>query len=619
VGAELVNRDTTHFRVWAPERRYVDVALESPDGAVSRVVPLEPETGGYFSGAVEGVREGTLYRFRLDHGERFPDPASRFQPRGPHGTSCVIDPRKFRWTDRDWPGRALAGVVLYEMHIGTFTREGTWASAARELGSLVDLGVDVIELMPIADWAGEFGWGYDGVNLFAPTRLYGTPDDFRAFVNRAHELELAVILDVVYNHFGPDGNYLTQFSPYYVTDRHTTDWGPAVNFDGANCEPVRDFVISNAGYWIDEFHLDGLRLDATQNIYDDSKTHILADVCARVREASEERATLIVAENEPQDVRLLRAPDERGFGADALWNDDWHHTAMVALTGRHEAYYTDYRGTPQEFVSAAKYGFLYQGQYYTWQKHPRGTPTRGLDAERFVHFLQNHDQVANSAAGARGHVLSAPGRWRAMTALLLLGPQTPMLFQGQEFGSSSPFLYFADHPLELARKVREGRTEFLMQFPSIAQPEVRERLADPADLATFECCKLDHGERTRHSEMWTLHRDLLALRRNDPVVARQGADGLDGALLSQTSFVLRFFSRDGDDRLLLVNLGATFRFDPVLEPLVAPPRSMQWKLQWSSEDPRYGGAGTPPLDVDKAWHVPGEAALLIAAQPASRQ
>jgi maltooligosyltrehalose trehalohydrolase len=619
VGAELVNADTTHFRVWAPERRHVDVALENTGGDVARVVPLEPENAGYFSGAVDGTPEGTLYRFRLDRGERFPDPASRFQPRGPHGPSSVIDPRKFRWSDRDWRGRALAGAVLYEMHVGTFTGEGTWAAASRELSALVDVGVTVIELMPVADWAGQFGWGYDGVNLFAPTRLYGTPDDFRAFVNRAHELELAVILDVVYNHFGPDGNYLTQFSPYYVTGRHTTDWGPAVNFDGTNCEPVRELVIANAGYWIDEFHLDGLRLDATQNIYDDSEPQILAEVCARVRDAAGERATLIVGENEPQDVRLVQAPNDGGYGADALWNDDWHHTAMVSLTGRHEAYYTDYRGTPQEFVSAAKYGFLFQGQYYTWQKQPRGTATYGLDAERFVHFLQNHDQVANSAAGARGHVLSAPGRWRAMTALLLLGPQTPMLFQGQEFGSSSPFLYFADHPSELARAVREGRAQFLKQFPSIAQPDIQERLPDPADPATFERCKLDHGERTRHAEMWTLHCDLLTLRRDDPVVALQGADGLDGAVLSPTCFMLRFFSSRGDDRLLLVNLGTTFRFDPVLEPLVAPPRSMQWEVKWSSEDPRYGGMGTPPSDLDKAWHVPGEAALLIAGVPAPRR
>lgn len=618
VGAELVGPDATHFRVWAPERRRVDVVLENADREVVRVIPLEREDRGYFAGAVEDAADGALYRYRLDMGERFPDPASRFQPQGPHGPSSVIEPGRFRWTDDAWRGPSLTDAVLYEMHVGTFTREGTWAAAARELGSLVELGVTVIEVMPVADWAGRFGWGYDGVDLFAPTRTYGTPDDFRRFVDRAHALGLGVILDVVYNHFGPDGNYLSHFSPHYITERHTTDWGPAINFDGAQCEPVRELFIANAGYWIDEFHLDGLRLDATQNVYDDSDPHIIAEVCARVREVAGLRRTIVVAENETQNVRLLGAPHENGFGVDALWNDDWHHAAMVALTGRSEAYYTDYRGAPQEFVSAAKRGFLYQGQYYSWQQHPRGTPTRGLAAPRFVHFLQNHDQVANSSSGARGHQLAAPGRWRAMTALLLLGPQTPMLFQGQEFGSSSPFLFFADHVPELARKVREGRAEFMTQFPSIAHPDVLARLADPADPATFERCKLDHRERTRHAEAWSLHRDLIALRRDDPTLSAQGAHGIDGAVLSPTAFVLRFFDADDADRLLLVNIGIAFRFDPGPEPLLAPPASMRWELRWSSEDPPYGGGGAPPLEPGGTWHVPGESAALLVARPASR-
>jgi maltooligosyltrehalose trehalohydrolase len=618
VGAELVSPDATHFRVWAPERRRVDVALENADGEVVRIVPLEREEGGYFAGAVEDAGVGTLYRYRLDMAERFPDPASRFQPRGPHGPSSVIEPGRFRWTDDAWRGPSFAGAVLYELHVGTFTREGTWAAAARELSSLVELGVTVIEVMPVADWAGRFGWGYDGVDLFAPTRLYGTPDDFRRFVDRAHALELGVILDVVYNHFGPDGNYLSHFSPYYTSERHTTDWGPAINFDGAECEPVRELFVANAGYWIDEFHLDGLRLDATQNVYDDSEAHIIAEVCARVREAAGVRRTLIVAENETQDVRLLRSPNERGCAVDALWNDDWHHAAMVALTGRNEGYYTDYHGAPQEFVSAAKHGFLYQGQYYSWQKQPRGMPTRGLAAPRFVHFLQNHDQVANSASGARGHELAAPGRWRAMTALLLLGPQTPMLFQGQEFGSSSPFLYFADHVPELARKVREGRAKFMTQFASTADPDVLARLADPADPSTFERCKLDYRERAHHAEVWSLHRDLIALRRDDPTLSAQGAQGIDGAVLSPTAFLLRFFAADGADRLLLVNIGAAFRLDPAPEPLLAPPASMRWEPGWSSEDPRYGGAGTPPLETDESWHVPAESAALLVARPKPR-
>ncbi|MGQ0713947.1 MAG: malto-oligosyltrehalose trehalohydrolase [Gemmatimonadaceae bacterium] len=617
VGAEVLGPDEVHFRVWAPRRRQVEVAIENPTGDVLRTVALEREGDGYFAGIVHEAGAGTLYRYRLDGEARFPDPASRFQPQGPHGPSMVVEPGSFEWTDEDWGGPRLAGAVLYEIHVGTFTREGTWAAAERELGALADVGISVIELMPVADWPGRFGWGYDGVDLFAPTRLYGTPDGFRRFVDRAHSHGLGVIVDVVYNHLGPDGNYLTQFSPFYVSERHKTDWGPGINFDGPNCEPVRELVVANAAYWIEEFHLDGLRLDATQSVFDDSRTHIITVVTARVREAAGKRRTIIVGENEPQDVQLLRTPRERGMGLDALWNDDWHHAATVALTGRHEAYYTDYRGAPQEFVSAAKHGFLYQGQYYSWQKKRRGTPTRGIAPARFVHFLENHDQVANSASGARGHELTAPGRWRALTTLLLLGPQTPMLFQGQEFGSSSPFLYFADHVPELARKVREGRTKFLLQFPSIAQPDIRDRLADPDDSETFESCKLDHNEREEHAHMLALHRDLIALRREDPAVAAQGKHGLDGAVLSATALVLRFFAPDGADRLLLVNIGTALDFDPAPEPLLAPPPSMRWDMRWSSEDPIYGGNGLPPVESADNWRLPGESAALLLAKPGS--
>ena len=614
VGVEMVDERAAHVRLWAPRHRSVELVREDGDGAILRTIALDGEIDGYWSGVIEDVQPGDLYRYRLDGGDRLPDPASRFQPRGPHGPSSIIDPAGFEWTDEAWRGPMFRGAVLYEMHIGTFTKEGTWATAASRLHSLAELGVTVIEVMPVADWPGRFGWGYDGVNLFAPTRLYGTPDDFRRFVDRAHQLELGVILDVVYNHLGPDGNYLPQFSPFYVSERHTTDWGPALNFDGDESEPVRELVLANAAYWIDEFHLDGLRLDATQNIYDDSESHIVADICSRVREVGGARRSVVVAENEPQDVRLLRTPDEGGFGVTALWNDDWHHTAMVALTGRNEAYYSDYRGTPQEFVSAARHGFLYQGQYYGWQKKARGTSTRGVDASRFIHFLQNHDQVANSAFGTRGHDLAAPGRWRALTGLLLLGPQTPMLFQGQELSASSPFLYFADHDPELASKVRDGRTEFLTQFPSLAEPNVRARLADPADPETFERCKLDHDERTSHAQSWLLHRDLIALRHDDATLARQAEGGLDGAVLSTTAFVLRFFGAGDADRLLIVNLGTAFSLDPAPEPLLAPPMSSRWELMWSSEDPRYGGAGTPPIDAAGVWRLPGETAVLLAAR-----
>ena len=611
VGAEAQPEGGVHFRVWAPRRRRVEVVFEGE----GRTLPLEEEEGGYFSGLAGWAGEGMLYRFRLD-GEDYPypDPASRFQPQGPHGPSRVVDPSKFRWADAGWKGASLKGQVVYEMHVGTFTRGGTLAAAARELRELAAVGVTCVELMPLAEFPGRFGWGYDGVCLYAPTRLYGEPDDLRRFVDEAHRNGVAVILDVVYNHLGPDGNYLGQFSEHYFTDRHKTEWGAALNFDGRHSRAVREFFLSNARYWVDEFHFDGLRVDATQSIQDDSPEHFLAALSREVRDAARGRATIIVGENEPQNTRMVLPAESGGYGLDGLWNDDFHHSAMVALTGRSEAYYSDYRGAPQEFVSAAKYGFLYQGQRYKWQRHRRGTPTYGLAPQTFINFIQNHDQIANSARGLRAHKLTSPARLRALTALTLLLPGTPMLFMGQEFASSAPFQYFADHEPELAEKVRRGRTKFLAQFRSIATRETRARLPDPGDRETFERCKLDLSERDAHREVYDLHRDLLRLRREDPVFSAQEPRGLDGAILSTDAFVLRFFGRDGDDRLLVVNLGGDLGLNPAPEPLLAPPPGKVWRTLWSSEDYKYGGTGTTPLETKNNWCIPGEAA--VALRPA---
>lgn len=615
VGAEVVAEGGVDFRVWAPRRRRVEVVLEA-DGVPS-ATELQAEDEGYFRAHVRAASAGALYRFRLDGEERlYPDPASRSQPEGPHGPSRIVDPAKFNWADAEWRGAQMRGQVVYEMHVGTFTREGTWAAAARELKELAGVGVTCVEMMPVAEFPGRFGWGYDGVDLFAPTRLYGEPDDLRRFVNEAHRCGVAVILDVVYNHFGPDGNYLRQFSEDYFTERHQTEWGEAVNFDGRGSEHVRAFFLANARYWVEEFHFDGLRLDATQSMHDDSPEHILAALARELREAAAGREVIVVAENEPQQTRLVRPHARGGYGLDGLWNDDFHHTAMVALTGRSEAYYSDYKGTPQEFVSAAKYGYLYQGQRYKWQRHRRGTPAFDLPPEVFVNFIENHDQVANSARGLRAHALAGPARLRALTALLLLMPATPMLFQGQEFASSAPFLYFADHGREpeLARKVRRGRAEFLAQFRSIGTREMRAQLADPGDPQTFEQCKLDFAERESHREIYDMHRDLLVLRRGDAVFGAQRKGGLDGAVLGAEAFVLRFFGEDADDRLLIVNLGADLNLNPAPEPLLAPPEGRLWTTLWSSEDPRYGGSGTPPLETRNNWCIPGRAA--IAMRPA---
>jgi maltooligosyltrehalose trehalohydrolase len=635
VGAEPApDGGGVHFRVWAPKRSRVEVLLDAGGGArpAERAVPLDREPDGYFSALVPGAGVGTRYRYRLDGDAARPDPVSRWQPEGPHGPSAVVDPGAFRWTDATWRGVPPERHVVYELHVGTFTPEGTWAAAERELATLAELGVTTIEMMPVAEFPGRFGWGYDGVDLFAPTRLYGAPDDLRRFVDRAHALGLAVILDVVYNHLGPDGNYLRDFADEYFSTTHRTEWGDSLNFDGPRCEPVRELVLANVEHWVREYHLDGLRLDATQAILDDSPTHILREIGERVRAAAPGRATLVVNENEPQRAELVAPADRGGQALDMVWNDDWHHSAIVALTGRDEAYFTDYRGAPQEFVSAAKYGFLYQGQWYRWQRQRRGTPSLGVAAWRFVHFLQNHDQVANFGRGERVHRSAAAGRLRALTALLLLGPQTPMLFQGQEFAASATFLYFADHARELSRKVAEGRRAEVSQFANLALDEMGETFAAPHDPRTFERCKLDHRERERHRPWWELHRDLLAVRRGDPCLAAPGVE-VDGAVLADGAFVLRFFAPDGDptgDRLLCVNLGRTLHFDPAPEPLLAPPAGARWRVCWSSEHPRYGGIGAPPPDAAEAprsparkptlrwprenWRLTGECALLLAPE-----
>ncbi|HYL05391.1 MAG TPA: malto-oligosyltrehalose trehalohydrolase, partial [Thermoanaerobaculia bacterium] len=501
VGAEVVAGGGVHFRVWAPARRRVEVVFAAAAAADGRrELELAREAGGgYFSGFAAAAAAGDLYRFRLDGGDAFPDPASRWQPEGPHGPSRVVDPAAYAWCDAGWRGAVRQGQVIYELHAGTFTREGTWAAAARRLAGLADLGVTMLEVMPVAEFPGRFGWGYDGVDLFAPSHLYGEPDDFRRFVDAAHGHGLAVILDVVYNHFGPDGNYLEQFSPDYFTDRHGNEWGKAIHFYGAPA--VRELFVANAVHWVEEYHLDGLRLDATQDVHDRPERpaeHVLAVIGRAARRAAAAlppgRSVLLVAESEPQDGRLVRPEKQGGYGLDAMWSDDFHHSAMVALTGRAEAYYSDYKGSPQELLSAVKRGPLYQGQRYVWQRRRRGAPALDLPRAAFVFYLQNHDQVANSARGERLHRLANPGCYRAMTALLLLAPATPLLFQGQEFGAAAPFVFFADHHPELARAVRRGRLEFLAQFPSLADPGVQATVPDPGSPETFALCKLDLRE-----------------------------------------------------------------------------------------------------------------------------
>jgi maltooligosyltrehalose trehalohydrolase len=613
VGAELAPGGGIHFRVWAPRRKSVEVVIEGGPGPVR----LEPEAGGYHSGLVERAGPGVLYRYRLDGETTLPDPASRWQPEGPHGPSCVVDPSAFAWTDAGWRGITLRGQVLYEMHVGTFTFEGTWEAAARQLPELAAIGITAVEVMPAAEFAGRFGWGYDCVDHYAPARIYGTPDDMRRFVDRAHALGLGVLLDVVYNHLGPDGAYHREFSDTYYKSDGKTDWGQSLNFDGPGSGPVREFFVANAVYWIDEFHLDGLRLDATHAIHDDSPDHLLAELTrhARARAAEAGRSIVVIAEDETQDTRIVRPPDRGGYGLDGIWSDDFHHAAIVSMTRRAEGYYADYRGTPQEFVSAVKWGLLFQGQFHRVARKRRGTPTFGVPSSAFVNCLENHDQVSNSAGGDRLHRLTSPGLYKAMTSLMLLGPGTPMLFQGQEFAASSPFLYFADHKPELARAVREGRKQYLAQFRSIAHPEIQQILPDPGDPETFRRSKLDLSERETNAGIYALYRDLIRLRREDPIFAAQDGERIQGAVFGDEAFVLRFFGEGDDCRLLIVNLGRDINVESVSEPLLAPPLGRRWDVLWYSEAPRYGGYWAPPLETDEGWRIPGHVAVVLHPVP----
>ncbi len=618
IGAESLAGGGVHFRIWAPSCDRIEVVFE-PTSEADALIPVElaAEGNGYFSGTAETASDGALYCYRTRNGDCYPDPASRFQPQGPHGPSQVVDSRRYAWNDEGWKGLRLEGLVLYELHLGTFTSEGTWNAAEEHLPRLRDLGVTAIEIMPVAEFSGEFGWGYDGVDLFAPYHVYGKPDEMRRFIDHAHALGLGVILDVVYNHFGPEGCYHHAFSSYYLhKERGRNDWGDALNFDGPHNEGVREYFVANAGYWIAEYHLDGLRLDATHAIHDSSTEHILAEISRHARAAGGQRSILLIAENEAQNVRLVRPDDEGGYGLDGVWNDDFHHSARVALTGHDEAYYCDYRGTPQELLSAVRWGYLFQGQFCKWQQKLRGTCTFGIPAQRFVTYLENHDQVANSARGLRLKDLTSLAQYRAMVALWLLSPQSPLLFQGQELGSSQPFLFFADYTDPLASLVRKGRQQELAGFRSTTHPDLQAGAADPVSRSTMLECRLEDGEDYRENLTFLLFRDLLTLRREDAIFRQQRSESIQGAVLGSEALALRYLDDASNDRLLLINLGRDLYPVPSSEPLLAPPPGREWSLLWYSENPRYGGTSIVPLDSDRPWRLMGNCALVLAARAA---
>ncbi len=527
-GAEVLEQGATRFRLWAPAARQVHVCLESPgDGAPTRMLP-RPE--GWFEAVVAGAGAGTRYRFMVDSGERLPDPASRYQPEDVHGPSEVVDPRAFDWRDEGWRGRPWRDAVFYELHVGAFTPAGSFAAVSGKLDYLAQLGVTAVELMPVAEAPGRRNWGYDGVYLFAPERAYGRPEALKALVQAAHARGLMVFLDVVYNHFGPEGNYLHLYAPQFFTDRHATPWGAAINFDGG-FRPVRDFFIHNALYWLEEYHLDGLRLDAVHAIMDDSAPDILTELAEAVSACfGQRRRVHLVLENDHNASRYLeRRPNGRPRWYAAQWSDDIHHALHVLASGEDGGYYADYADAPvRRLGRALSEGFAYQGEPSPYRGGaPRGEPSAHLPPTAFVGFLQNHDQVGNRALGERITELAEPAAVRAATAVLLLAPSPPLLFMGQEWGSRRPFPFFCDFGPDLADAVWQGRRREFARFAQFREPQVRDRIPDPNAQATFARAVLDWSEAEGEAGRGWLgfHRELLRLRRREIVPRLGGVAG----------------------------------------------------------------------------------------------
>ncbi|HBG27059.1 MAG: hypothetical protein A2Y10_08410 [Planctomycetes bacterium GWF2_41_51] len=595
IGAEIID-DFVDFRVWASSNTNMELIIEQP---FSQKIKMTVEEDGYFSASVKKKSEPMLYRFLPENYKSLlPDPVSRFQPQGPKGASQVIDASLFEWSDQDWKGLIAKNQIIYEMHIGVYTPEGTWLAAAEQLEQIADAGITILELMPVCEFIGNFGWGYDGICLFSPYHIYGTPDDFRTFVNKAHKLKMGIILDVVYNHIGPE-SFIEYFSKEYLSS-HSGEWGNHYNFDESGSKHVREFFITNACYWVDEFHIDGFRLDATQEIIDKSQVHIIKEIVSKVRQASPEKSLFITGENEPQQRMLI---DD--YGLDAIWNDDFHHTMHVALTGKNDAYYSDYTGAAQEITSAVKYGFIYQGQFSRWQKKRRGSSTEAIALSKFICYTENHDQIANTAFGTRMHQLISPSKCRCAAALLLLGSWTPLIFQGQEFNCSSPFLYFAD----VTFPIDKYRWEFLKQFPVIKTEKIASIMPHPAESDTFLKCKLKLNER-HNNNFYTMFKELVKLRKNDPVFSSLDLYHIESAILNDNTFILRFL-KENEGRLLIFNFGKSLFCSPVANQIFAPYRNKKWEIVFNSEEPAYGGYGIAEIEFIEGWRLPAECAIVL--------
>jgi malto-oligosyltrehalose trehalohydrolase len=555
-GAQPMDDARTRFRLWAPSAEQVELCLA---GGPPRLMPRVAD--GWYESIVAAT-PGMRYHYRIDGDLNVPDPASRYNPGDLHGDSEVVDPRAHDWHDERWHGRPWDEAVVYELHVGAFSPEGTFAGVAQRLDYLADLGITAIELMPLADFPGKRNWGYDGVLPFAPDSVYGRPEQLKRLVEQAHERGLMVLLDVVYNHFGPEGNYLGRYAKHFFTERHHTPWGAGINFDGVHSRQVRDFFIHNALYWLEEFHFDGLRLDAVHAIADDSRVHILEELARALRDGPGQRRHVhLVLENDANQARYLERVDDRPRYYDAQWNDDAHHALHILLTEERDGYYEDYAEHPVTCLGRClTEGFAYQGEPSIHRENrPRGEPSKHLPPTAFVPFLQNHDQIGNRAFGERLSMLVQEGALRAAAAVLLLTPSPPLLFMGEEFGARTPFLFFCDFGPELAAAVTTGRRHEFARFAQFADESAQAKIPDPNAPATFERCKLDWAclDSPAHAAWLRLYRELLAVRFTRILPRLRDGGRIEAAFLplGQTALVARWRLREDSDLVLYTNLG----------------------------------------------------------------
>jgi maltooligosyltrehalose trehalohydrolase len=585
-GATVLPGGGVRFTVWAPRAKRVQVRLTSHGEAEHELTPAD---NGVFAAVVHAAAAGTEYGFVLDENEKLlPDPVSRFQPHGVHGPSRVVDPKTFQWDDTEWRGRVMRDLVIYELHVGTFTREGTFdAVIPLLLGLRRELGVTAIEIMPVAQFPGERNWGYDGVELYAVQNSYGGPDGLKRLVNAAHREGLAVILDVVYNHLGPEGNYLPLYGPYF-TEKYKTPWGPALNYDDADSDDVRRYVVDNALYWVTEYHVDGLRLDAVHGIFDFSAKHLLQEIVEAVHAQADllGRTVVVIGESDLNDPKLIRSTEQFGYGLDGQWSDDFHHAVHAALTEEKLGYYADFGGVDQ-VAEALREPFVYSGSFSPHRRRRHGGSSEGLAREKFVVALQNHDQIGNRATGDRLSTSLSPDQLRLAAALLLLSPYVPLIFMGQEYGETNPFQYFVSHgDLELVEAVRAGRRK---EFEAFGWGD---DVPDPQAVETFERSKLDRDRAARpeHAMVFALYRDLLALRDEEPLLLPDAGEisvqERDGCII----LVRRPRRNDvrGEPSALLAvfNCTGSAREIPLAEPLGG-----HWSLRLTTDAVGYGGEG----------------------------